>query len=64
MLFSLAMRIEPVSTGYMISAPWLQAPVHAATFEEAYREALRLRSAKESFLPFPKARTARSSRQR
>jgi hypothetical protein len=29
--------------GFAILAPWLKEPVHGATFEEAYEEALRAR---------------------
>ncbi len=35
-MLSLLMHVTRVDDGYHITAPWLEAPVWGATFEEAY----------------------------
>lgn len=42
MLYSLAMRVEIVSTDYVITASWLEIPIKADSFEAAYAKALQL----------------------
>jgi hypothetical protein len=44
MLYSLAMRLEPLNKGVLVSAPWLKKPVWGETWEVAYKKALQLRA--------------------
>ena len=43
MLWSLEMFVVRDDEGVSLIAPWLAQPVRAKTWEEAYREAMRLR---------------------
>jgi hypothetical protein len=42
-MLSLEMYVEEIDGVYYVEAPWLDSPVHGATFEDAYEKAIRAR---------------------